>query len=811
MDRFRQDLRYAFRSLTRSGGRGAAATALLLLALGIGATTAIFSVVQGVLIRDLPLHHADRLVNVFPRQMSTGGRSGGGTASKFAYDLVAGQREVFEQTAGFMGARPILTGAGEPSRIWAWAVTPNFFSMIGAQPLAGRVLLPEDDVVGAPRVAVVSYGFWSSRLGSNRDLENSFVTLDSARYQVVGVMPPDFNFPRLPIGFGRQSIDIWRPLGPELTQSQRAVRRPFGGFWMLGLLRPHVTVEQARAVLNAAMQPLWSTEPGWKDVVADLTPAKELLVRDVRKPLWLVLGAVATLLVIACANVASLLLARALARQREIAIRIAIGASRIRIARQLLTEALVLSLVGGALGTLLAAWAVPALLALGGHQIPRADEIGLDGTVLLTTLGTSLCTGLLFGLVPVVQIDRKTSAIALKAGGGGIGATRGKNRTGDTLVVIQMALTLVLLAGAGLLAFNFYKLLRSDTGFEAEHVISAQLVLPSDRYRSAALRLDFSRSALGRARALPGVTAATVSTGIPLASGAISSVEVSGQTPRPDRPLAFITAATPDYFRVFGIPVVRGDVFRADDGGDPHGVVISEAAAREYFPGDDPIGKRIATYGDSNWTIIGVVRDLQQDKLDAAPPPVVYLSLRAVASSSLKVSVRTTTDAASLASSLRAAIHEIDPTLPLDKLETMQSLVADSLLRQRFYSTLLTIFAAMALVIAAAGLFALASYTVTARMRELGIRVALGAQRREILRLVVGRGLMLATIGCGLGCLGALATTGVLRSLLYDVSASDPRVFATVAVLLLATALLATFLPARRAARVDPMLAFRNE
>ena len=811
MDTLLQDVRFALHSFGRSGNRASTGIAVLLLALGIGTTTAIFSIVEGVVLRSLPVRDAERLVNVFPAERSRAPGSGGGTMSPYASELIRAQKDVFEETAAYLGGNPVLTERGDPRRLDVWSVTANFFPMLGGRALIGRTIVPDDERAGSPRVAVVSSAFWLTHLGGDPDLSSKTLVLDGRRYQVVGVMPAHFRFPRLPIGFGARTLDAWRPLEPELSPAQRASLAPYGGIWSLARLRAGVTPERANAALRAPGRSLWNADSRWKDLVADVTPAKELLVRDVRRPLWLVFGAVALVLVIACANVGNLLLARALERQREIAVRYAIGASRARIARQLLTEAVLLSLAGGALGVGLALLGVPLLLSLGTHQIPRADEIGINATVLATTVAVCLITGLLFGLIPVLRVGPDRAAIALHGSNLLTSSTRSRNRLGDALVVVQVALTSVLLVGAGLLAFSFYRLIHASTGYDPERVIAAQFILPTQRYPTDTQRLLFARAVLARVQALPGVTAAAVSSGIPLASGAFGSVEATDRATQGEPPLAYIAAITPDYFRVFGIPLHRGTAFPVDGGGNPHDVVVSEATARALFPGEDPLGKRIATYGDSGWTIIGVVGDTRQDRVAEAAPPHVYIPLRSGMPAYMKVVARTPLDPASLAPSLRATIREIDPGLPVDKLETMRTLIADSLRTQRFYVVVLATFAGMALLVSVAGLFALANYNVTRRTRELGIRVALGAERRHILGFVVAHGVRLGILGAACGVGGAVVATRLLQSLVYDVRTTDPRIYGAVAAMLVAVSAIATLMPAWRAARMDPMVAFRSD
>jgi putative ABC transport system permease protein len=807
-----QDARYAFRGLRRQPGF--AAGVLLTLALGIGANTAIFSVVEGVVLRSLPLRQPERLVSVSPADVRWRSKDArmGSTASHFAFETWRAQRQLFEDVMAYNGAYPILTGLGDPQRLPTWDVTGNFFTVLGAQPVLGRAFLPEDDEPGAPPVAVVSHAFWETRLGRDPGVIGRRITLDGKPVSIVGVMPPGFVFPILPSGFKAKSTVMWRPLGAQLSLAERTRRGAYGGHWIVARLRAGVTPAQAAAQLDAATRRLWS-ERGWKNVVTVVKPLREMLVGDLRKPLWVVLSAVSLVLLIACVNVANLLLARAVARQREIAIRLAVGAGRLRIARQLITEAVLLSLMGAALGVLLARWGVPFLVSFAGREIPRIEEVGINTRVLGAALVVSLFSGIAFGLVPAVHAVRRTSADALKEGGVGTGTVMWRSRASDAFTVAQIALALVLLAGAGLLARSFIRLVRVDTGFETEQVVVAELELPAERYAKDEQKLAFAERTVERVRAVPGVTAAAVSAGMPLAGGRFGSVGVGGRPLPRDAPLAYFTAVTPDYFRVLGIPLSRGSLFRADGGDRVDAVVVSEATAKTLFPGTGPIGKWItaAAYAGSARTIIGVVGDTRQDRLDVAPPPHVYEPLRADPASYLKVLARTSGDPAAIAASLRSALREIDPLLPVDKISTMRGLMSESLRRHRFYATLLSIFAATALTIAVAGLYAVVTYGVTRRTHEFGVRVALGAQRRQIVSLVVSRAMTLAAGGIALGLAGAYASTRLLQSFLFEVPPTDPVLFCGVGALLAIVAFAASYFPARRATSVDPMTALRAE
>ncbi|HEU4628405.1 MAG TPA: ABC transporter permease [Gemmatimonadaceae bacterium] len=799
-----QDLRYALR--VHLANPTATLVAVLVLAVGIGANTAIFSVVEGVLLRSLPFREPERLVGVgpIPAEYRSTARQYG-TASRFAFETWRDQRDVFEEVAGYVGDDPVLTGLGDATRVMAYGVTANFFPMLGATPMIGRAVIAADTLAGAPRVAVLSHAFWATRLGGAADVVGRTIALNGVPHVVVGVMPPGFRFP--------ERAALWRALAPPTGHSADGSRQPYGGYHTVARLRAGVTPALAMRRLDVTTAAIGQREEGWQGVVANVIPLHAQLMGDVQRPLLLVMGAVAFVLLIACANVANIQLARAVGRRREIAIRVAVGAGRARLLRQLLTESVTLALAGGGLGVLLAYWGVPLLVRLGGEELPGVVDIGVNPRVLAVTLVATLLTGVAFGLAPAVQAARRASAVSLKDGTAGSGASASRNRLGAALVVAQVALTMVLLAGAGLLVASVRHLLRDDAGFTADGVLVAQIELRGTRHTGDTATLAFSRALLERVRAMPGVAAAAMSTGTPLATGAFGTIEVvGGPTPRAAAPTMF-TAATADYFRALGIPLLRGRLLRDDGADGPGAIVVSQTLARTYFPGQDPIGRQVRFYGQSiTGTIVGVVGDTKAMALDeSAPPPHIYQPFAADPAPYLKLVVRAAGDPAALAAGVRAAVRELDPDLPIDALTTMRQLMSESVTRQRFYATLLAVFAAAALVMSAAGIYGVVSYTVTRRTREMGVRLALGATAGDVLRLVFGRAGLLAGAGLLLGGLGALAATRVLRSMLFEIAPTDPRVLGGVAALLAVVALAATWLPARRATRVDPVQALRAE
>jgi len=803
MESLRQDLRFAVRAHRASPA--ATWLAVLVLAVGIGANTAIFSVVEAMLLRSLPFRDPAALVSVGPTGVRDDRASATlyGTASRFAFDTWRAQRDAFADVAGYRGGDPIVTGLGDPERLMTYRVTGNFFSMLGATPAVGRAIVADDTLPNAPAVVVLSDAIWRTRFGGDANVVGRTITLDSVPHTIVGVMPRAFHFP--------ERATVWSALAALRTDSAapRRAHGPWGSYYTVARLRPGVTVERAMARLDATLAGIAAGDADWKDVRAVVIPMRRFLVGDVRRPLLLVLAAVSLVLLVACANVANIQLARAVDRTREIAVRLAMGAPRGRLVRQLLTESVVLSLAGGALGIALAYAAVPLLVRLAGPELPGFTDVGVNGRVLALTLVASVLTGIVSGIAPALHGLRDADPRALRDGTARSGTSAGRHRLIESFVVGQMALTMVLLVGASLLVVSFARLMRVDTGFAPERVLVADFQNTGHQGDTATIAL--ADAVLERARAIPGVATAAMSTGTPLDVGAFGSgIEVVGEPKAERERLVVYTAATGEYFRALGIPLRRGRLLGAR--GEARGaVVVNESLVRAYFPGHDPIGRTIRYFGGQTGTIVGVVGDTKAMALADSAPPHVYQAFDQAPASYLKLVVRATGDPATLAGAVRAALREVDPAIPIDHLRTMRGVMAESVARPRFYTTLLSIFAGAALLIAASGLYGVVSYTVTRRTREMGVRLALGATAGSVVRLVLGRSGRLALAGVAVGGIGALWATRALRSMLFEVTATDPSVLAAVAALLGAVALIAAWVPARRAAQADPVQVIRAE
>ncbi len=796
-----QDLRYGARMLLKSPGF--TVVAIIALALGIGANTAIFSVVNAVLLRPLAYLKADEIV-YFTGVNTAKGISRSNISAPDYVDWTK-QNKVFAQMAAFVTGGAILTGTNEPERVPRAAVTASFFNVLGVQPVLGRAFLAEEDQPNSQQVAVLSYGLWKRRFGSDANIIGNKITVSGRIMTVVGVMPAGYEFP--------EQTQIWTSLRLDASNEKRDNR----AYEAIGRIKPDVSLEQAQAqisTINAQLAKSYEeTNNGW-DI--KLVRLHERLVGDVRPSLLALLGAVAFVLLIACANVANLLLARASARQKEMAVRTALGASRLRVVRQLLTESVLLSLMGGTLGLLLSVWLTDFLIALSPADTPRFSEINLDYRVLGFTMIVSCLTGVLFGLAPALQASKIDLNEALKEGGRGMSESHRRNRLRSLLVVSEIALSLMLLVGAGLLIKSFQHLRDVKPGFTPEHVLTMIVPLPSAKYHEPQQRADFYRQLVERVKALPGVASAGMVLNLPLNGGGFS---VWRSFIREGHPMtteesanASYLVTTPDYFRTMEIPLLAGRNFNdRDTENSPMVVIISETMARRYFGSkEDAIGKRITM--EFPREIVGVVGDTKPSTLDADAAAQTYVAYTQDATwNSMALAVRTNGEPTLMTAAVRHEVLAIDKDQPIYNIKTMEDVVINSVGSRRVSVLLFSVFASIALVLAALGIYGVMAYSVAQRTHEIGVRLALGAQMSDILRLVIRQGMTLALIGVGAGLVGALFLTRVMRSLLFGVSATDPFIFALVAVLFGIVALAACYIPARRATRVDPMIALRHE
>jgi putative ABC transport system permease protein len=803
MDGLIQDLRYGLRSLFRSPG--VTLIAILTLGLGIGANSAIFSVVNTALLRPLPYPDPGRLMLVMESNPAKGYQRF--PLSPLNYVDYRDQNSVLERLCAFDGTSFILTGAGRPEKIQGARVSAGFFETLGIAPLNGRAFAADEDRPGPDQVAILGHGLWQRRFGSDPGVLGRTVTLGGAAYTVVGVMPPGFAFPN--------RSEIWKPMA--LADNEMQSR---GSHYLLsiGRLRPGVSPERARADLEAIAARLQQRYPdtntGW---TARVEPLAERIIGDARPTLLVLLAAVGFVLLIACANVASLLLARAAARRKEFAVRSALGAGRARLARQLITESLLLGLLGGGLGLLLALWGTDLLSAAAPPGIPRVREVGVDGRVILFTGGVALLTGLLFGLAPALQAARTDLNEALKEGARGDGGSPRRHRARALLVVAETALALVLLAGAGLMLRSLLRLQAIDPGFDPRHVLAVHVELPDARYPDERRRADFFRAALERLASLPGAQAAGAVFPLPMGGDRlIFSFGIEGRpVAEADRPSAGYYVVSPDYFRAMGIHLMSGRAFtERDREGAPRVAIINATMARQFWPGEDPVGRRIVIDNGPQdlWReIVGVVQDVKHTELEGDSVAQMYEPYPQAPLPLMTLTVRAAGAPEGLAEAARRAILALDKDQPVSRTATMDRLLAESIARPRYSLLLLGVFAGVALLLATVGIYGLLSHSVTQRTREIGIRMALGARRGQVLVLVIANGMRLALLGIGAGLLGAIALTRLMSSLLYRVSPTDPATLAAVALLLAGAALLACLVPARRATRVDPMGALRCE
>ncbi|OLE15006.1 MAG: hypothetical protein AUI36_38415, partial [Cyanobacteria bacterium 13_1_40CM_2_61_4] len=783
-------MRYGLRSLLKRPGF--TAVALIALALGIGANTAIFSLVNAVLLRPLPFAEPDRLVWMWGNIRNSSSRA---SVSPLDFLDYRKQNTTFEQFAASFGI-PLalnLTGNGEPERLSAAAVTGNYFQALGVKPALGRTFLLENESPGRDQVAVLSYGLWQKRFGGDPAIVNKTVTLDGKTCEVIGVMPRDFSF--------LLSAELWIPinfdLSPGMKQRKAHFLRP------IGKLKAGVTLAQAQADTDTIARRLEEQYPdtnkGWN---LRLVSLQEQIVGNVKPTLFILFGAVGFVLLISCANVANLLLVRAAARQKEIALRTALGAGRFRIVRQMITESVLLALVGGTLGTLLAIWGVDLLVTLSAGSIPPTAQVRIDATVLVFTLLISLVTGVLFGLAPALRTMKLSLSESLKEGGrsGSEGAQR--NRTRNVLVVLESAIAVVLLIGAGLLVRSLIQLQNTNPGFDAHNVLTMRVDLPHEKYATPEKAANFFQQLESRVGSLPGVESVGLVSELPL-SGQPNDMPYTVE----GRPPVTIDQAFDDdfrrvnqhYFRALRIPLLRGRNFTEQEVRQSAKVVIiSELLARQVFPNEEPIGKRLVmSMGNQAFEIIGIVGDIRHRALESQPAGAMYMP--SYETGWMNVVIRTQGDPASLTAAVRKEVQVIDPDQPVAAVKTMEQWLDTAVAAPRYRTALLGLFAVLALVLASTGIYGVMSYSVAQRTHEIGVRMALGARQLDVLKLVVRQGMSLVVIGVGLGLVGAIALTRVLASLLFGVTPKDPLTFASVATLVALVALVACYIPARRA------------
>jgi len=804
MEKFFQDFRYAFRILIKNPG--ITAIAVLALALGIGANTAIFTIVNSVLIRPLPFSEPDGLLLTYATDPSIGQERIPFCVADFL-DWRA-QNHIFEKIAAFSDNRFAYTGGDVPEQFAGAWVTADFFEVLAQQPEIGRTFLPDEDQPGRAPVVVVSHSFWQRKLGADPNVVGRQITLNNNPFSIVGVMPPGFAFPG-------QDIALWAV--ERLDPPSR--RGPFY-MWGIGRLVPGATLAQARAEMDSIAQRIQQeTHSTQNDVTFTAIGLTERMVGDARPALLVLMAAVILVLLIASANVANLLLAKATAREKEMAIRKALGASRARLIGQMLTESVLLAVIGGAVGLLLAQWGVDALLALGPDDIPRISEVRIDGRVLGFTFLISMLSGVIFGLAPALQSSRVNLNEALKEGGRSGSEGFRNRRMRNLLVVAEIAMSLVLLVSAGLMIRSFIKLQNVSPGFNAGNILTMQLSLPRSKYTTPAQTAAFYQQLLSKVEALPGAESAAISISLPPNGLEVSDNFSIEEHPTPagaSDPQAPVVFISPKYFTTLGAPLLAGRYFTDNDrDGTPPVVIINDTMARQYFGEEDPIGKRFkegVASGDNPWMeIVGVVGNVKYTGLEAKEEPAFYIPHLQNPIRFMHLIVRATSNPGALLPAIRSEVWSLDKDLPVARVRTMDQLLSESVAQPRFRTLLLAVFAAVALLLATVGIYGVMSYSVTQRTHEIGIRMALGANPGEIVKMVVSQGLKLALIGAGVGLIGAYVATRLFENLLFDVSATDPMTFAFISVLLIATALLASYIPARRATKVDPMAALRYE
>lgn len=797
METIIKDIRYGIRGLSKRPGF--TTVAVLTLALGIGANSAIFSVLNAVLLRPLPYADPDRIVRID----ETEGKGGMGVSPPNLLDFQQ-QNQTFESIAGYSGGSFILTGAGEPLRVQSCAISAELFSVLGVKPLIGRNFSAQDERSGQDSVALISYGLWQRRFGGDHALLQKQITLDGLNYRVAGVMPNGFEFP-----IQSERVEVWTPL--EQPEDLAQLR---GAHYLdvVGRIKRDVSLTQAHADVEAIASRIAQQYPKEVSGKTTVVPLKEDLVGQAQPYLLMLAGAALLVLLIAIANVASLTLARAAERQKEIALRTALGASKSRVVRQLLTESLILSFVGGLAGVTLAGWCTGFLVAIAPGDLPRLQSAHVDGRVLLFALATSVISGILLGLIPAWRSSNSDLQIHLKEGETR-SASAPRQALRKALVVSEVTLALVLLCGAGLLIRTLWKLNSVNPGFDPDKVLVAELVLPKTKYRDARQQTLFFQQLIDRIKTSPGIESVGGTSNLPLSgTNMVFLASVEGQS-NSSLPASF-RAVSHDYFRTMRIPLLKGRWFDEHDTAESQPVVvINETMARQISTNyEEALGKRIKHGFKSQVAeVVGVIGDVKYAGLDQQTKPEMYAPFAQRAWPFMRIVARSKSDPSLVAAAIREAVRAIDKDQPVDKLTTMSSVVNASIAGRSFYMQLLGTFAALAFILAAVGIYGVVSYSVAQRTREIGIRVALGASGRNVLGLVLKEALRLTAFGVGLGLVGAFAATRVLRSLLFEVKPTDPTTFICLSLLLTLVALLASYIPARRATKIDPLVALRYE
>jgi predicted permease len=810
MDSIIKDIRYGVRGLLKHPGF--TAIVVITLALGIGASTAIFSVVDSVLLRRLPYRTAERVVAI--QEYGKDGKRGQITSANFL-DWRA-QNTVFEQLAAIKTTTANLALSDQAERLELAQTNANFFDVFGMTPQYGRFFGPQDEEAGHAPVVVLSDTLWRRRFAADPSLVGKPITLDGTNYTVIGIAPPGFQYP--------DKTELWLPprrLVPELFPDQDVTQtRRMGYLAAVALLKPGVSVQQAASEMETITARLRQQYPDTNNTRFNrVVSLHEHVVGDTNKLLWLLLGAVTFVLLIGCANVANLLLASGASRQKEMAIRTALGASRWRVMRQLFTESTILALTGGALGLLIAFWGLTAITKLLPTDFPRLNEIQIDLRIVAFTFAASVLTGILFGLAPALQISRPDVQDAIKETGRGASGSRRQNRLRQALIVAEVALSVVLLVGAGLLFRSFMRLQSVNTGFSSEQVLTARLTPAGPGYRKDSDVGKFYDQVIEKISTVPGVEAAGIINTLPLDKGPTSAFRVEGRpVTTPDKwPSVNYRVVSPNYFRAMGIPVLQGRTYTDRDIDGPRVMMVNQKLVQDIFPGEDPVGKRI-TFGnvDSNqqpvwWEIVGVVANVRSLELREEPAPELYFSYSQELWHSMSLVVRSSVEPASLSGSLRQVVNEVDRTVPVSNVRTMDHIVSESITQPRFNLFLLGLFSTVAMLLSAAGIYGVTAYSVTQRTRELGIRLALGAQISDVLKMILGQGMAVIGIGLVIGLTSAFALMRLLRSLLFGVGENDPLTFVAITLVLLLVALIACYIPARRATKVDPLVALRYE